>query len=178
MPDSTQKPVTQNMSGAGARRRVPATAAGRELTDGFELLVKEHRRLSGLLERALVADAAAKRQEQWVIIRRQLLSHERAEALELYAALDGYSAARDMVEQHAREEGTIESAVNQVDAADPASEAWLERLRDVLACVQEHVLREENEYFPRARQLLGDEAAHSLHERLVSAQRDVVHTLL
>jgi hemerythrin superfamily protein len=178
MPDSMQKPASQNTVGPNATRQAPATSSGREQTDGFELLVNEHRKLSALLERALLADATGKRQEQWLLIRRQLLSHERAEALELYTALDGYTAARDMVEEHGREEGKLESAVNQVDAADAASEAWLERLRELLACVEAHVRLEENEYFPRARQLLGEEAAQDLHERLVSAQRGVVHTLL
>lgn len=177
MADSIQRPASENALDPGAARIVPSTTSGRGLTDGLDLLVNEHQTLRGLLERALLTNAA-ERQERWVIIRRQLLSHERAEALELYTALEGYSAARDIVEQHGREEGWLESAVNHVDAADPASEEWLERFREVMACFEAHVLREESEYFPRARQLLGAEATQGLHERLVSAQRAIVHTLL
>ncbi len=175
MPNSMQNPAGHDAPVPGEARRVPAP--GRDLTDGFDLLVNEHRTAWALLERALHTDVPAKRREQWLLIRRQLLSHERAEALELYSALDGYAAARDIVEQHGRDEAQLESAVSQVDATDTASAAWRERVREVMACVEAHVLREENEYFPRARQLLGEEAVAELHERLVSAQREVVHTL-
>lgn len=175
MANSMQDPASQRA--LGAPRHAAAPTSGPEPMDGFELLVNEHRKAWSLLERALHTDDAAKRQEQWRLIRRLLLSHERAEALELYSALDGYAAARDIVEQHRRDEGLLESAASEVDATDPASDAWLERLRALMTLVEAHVLQEENAYFPRARQLLGEETTRELHERLVSAQRGVVHTL-
>src|SRR5687767_12896594 len=65
----------------------------------FELLVNEHQRATELLRR-VTTESTEERRTSWPLVRRQLLSHDRAEALEVYSALDGYDAARDILVQH------------------------------------------------------------------------------
>jgi len=155
-----------------------ATPTGQgPLVGVFETLVKEHQKAAELMGR-LVHQSAASRQQAWPIVRRQLLSHDRAEELEIYAALEGYDGARDILEHHKLEAGELEGALNELDAIDYDSDQWLSKLSDIVALFDDHVRDEETEYFPRMQQLLGEDKARELHERFVSAQREVIHTLV
>jgi hypothetical protein len=148
-----------------------------KLSGVFELLVNEHRTASELLQRVSTESGEARR-ASWPALRRQLLSHERAETLEVYAALEGQEEARDILAQHAAQAGELESVLGELDGVDYDSEEWYEKLRDVVALLEDHVRDEETEFFPRAQELLGEAASLELRERFVSAQREVVHTLL
>jgi hemerythrin superfamily protein len=143
----------------------------------FETLVKEHHKAAELMAR-LAQQSAASRQQAWPIVRRQLLSHDRAEELEIYAALEGYDGARDILEHHKLEAGELEGALNELDAIDYESDQWMAKLQDIVALFNDHVRDEETEYFPRMQQLLGEDKSRDLHERFLSAQREVIHTLV
>jgi hypothetical protein len=154
----------------------PLADSAVELTGVFALLVNEHRKASELLQRT-ATETAQERRTSWPLVRRQLLSHERAETLEVYSALEGHEAARDIIEQHSARAGELESVIGELDDIDYDSEHWDAKLRDVIARVEDHVREEETEFFPRAQELLGEAGSLELRERFVSAQREVIHTL-
>ena len=154
-----------------------SATAGRPLSGVFETLVEQHRQMLELLRHAGAVQDAARRQERWAEARRRILSHERAEATCVYAALEGHDTAGTLLAQHSLQAGELESAIEEVDATEAESERWLERLRDVMALVDDHVRDEETDFFHRAQRLLGENAARELDERFASAQRDVLHAL-
>jgi hemerythrin superfamily protein len=145
-------------------------------TGVFVMLIEQHRQVAELLIQAGSSDSSTKRSERWAEARRRLLAHERAEALEVYAALAGNSAARQTLEQHSQQATELDSGVFELDALDPASDTWIERLRDVIAMLEDHVRDEESDFFPRVQNLLR-ESADDLDERYRSTYRDVLHTL-
>jgi hemerythrin superfamily protein len=145
-------------------------------TGVFVTLIEQHRQVAELLIQAGSSDSASKRAERWAEARRRLLAHERAEALEVYAALEGRSAADKTLEQHSQQAREIESAVFEMDTLDAESDAWIERLRDVIALLDDHVRDEESDFFPRVQNLLRESAA-DLDERYSSTYRDMLHTL-
>jgi len=145
-------------------------------TGVFVTLIEQHRQIAELLIQAGSIDSGPKRAERWAEARRRMLAHERAEALEVYATLEGNSVARDTLEQHGQQASELESAVFELDALDPESDTWIDRLRDVIAMVEDHVRDEESDFFPRLQGLLRD-SADDLDERYQSAYRDVLHTV-
>lgn len=154
-----------------------ASSPARAPTGVFEMLIEQHRQVLELLRLAGSADAGAKRKERWAEARRRLLSHERAEAQAVYATLEGYAAAQTLLDQHTQQASELETAIQEVDAADTDSDDWIERLRDVVALVDDHVRDEESDFFPRAERLLGVNTSRDLEERYASIQRDILHTL-
>jgi hypothetical protein len=171
MQESRVNTVPRHTGQPGAPVRSPV-----KLTGVFELLINEHRRASLLLQRALT-ETSQERRTSWPPVRRQLLSHERAETLEVYSALEGHDAARDILAQHATQGGELESVIGELDNIDYESADWSDKLRDVIALVEDHFRDEETEFFPRAQELLGEATSVELRDRFVSAQREVVHTL-
>jgi len=172
IPSRIQNDKQRNTGQPGSQR-----APARALVGVFETLVNEHRKAAELMQR-IAHQSAESRREAWPILRRQLLSHDRAEELEVYAALEGYDGARDILEHHKFDAAELEGSINELDAIDYASEQWVAKLRDIVTSFEDHVRDEENDYFPRMQQLLGDDKARDLHERFVSAQREVIHTLI
>ena len=156
----------------------PLSTYSQSLTGVFRLLAEQHRQVARLLQRAERCADAAERQTLWIEIRRQLLSHERGEVLELYPALEGYDAARDIIAQHTRQAEELESVINEVEEVDYTSDVWTARVQDVVALFEEHVEEEEADFFPRAQDILGEQTSAELEERFIGAQRQVLNTLL
>jgi hemerythrin superfamily protein len=158
---------------------VPSTEAHgfRGATGVFQKLQAQHEQLAALFERAKSENEPARRGELWTEIRRQLLSHERAEELEIYAALEGYDAARDLLDEHSRDVRELEFVISDLELVDFASNEWVAHLLEVAALFEEHVREEEESFFPVAQELLGEQAAHGLEEGFASVQREIIDTL-
>jgi chemotaxis regulatin CheY-phosphate phosphatase CheZ len=154
-----------------------ASTSARPPIGVFETLAQQHRQILELLRLAGAVEDSRKRKERWADARRRLLSHERAEAQAVYATLEAYPAAQTLLDQHTQQASELETAIQEVDASDTDSDEWIERLRDVLALVDDHVRDEESDFFPRAERLLGANTSRELEARYVSMQRDILHSL-
>ena len=71
----------------------------------------------------------------------------------------------------------MESAINQLESTPVESDTWIERLRDVMALLDDHLRDEENEFFHRAQELLGENTARELEEPFMARQRELLHAL-
>ncbi len=166
-------PVSSNI-GIHTVQRASSTTA-RPLVGVFELLAAEHREALELLR--LAGTASSKRRQYWTDARRRLIAHERAEEQVVYAMLEGHDEAESMLEQHGDQAVELELAIAELDATDEGSSEWIERLRDVMAMVDDHVRDEETEFFQRAQEVLGENTARELEDPYINAQREVMQTL-
>lgn len=172
MPESSQNVSARHTPPAGARPSAVLPPTG-----VFRRLLEQHQQARERLEQLRDTDDPDLRQQMWTALRRQLLSHERAEVLEIYAALEGYDAARDIHEQHTKQANELESIINELAAIAYDSEEWKAKLLDIAALFEEHAREEELEFFPRAQEILGEELTAELEPRYVSAQREIVDSL-
>lgn len=168
-------PASSNI-GIHTVQRASSTTA-RPLVGVFEVLAAQHREALELLRLAGTAPASDKRRQYWTDARRRLISHERAEEQIVYALLEGHDEAESVLEQHGDQAVELELAIAELDASDDASAEWIERLRDVMAMIDDHVRDEETEFFQRAQEVLGENTARELEQPYMNAQRDVLHTL-
>jgi hemerythrin HHE cation binding domain-containing protein len=155
----------------------PSASSAVGLAGVFETLVDQHRQMAAELRAVSSMEASAERQRRWSELRRRLLSHERAETLEVYAALDGIEAARIVLQQHRLQVSELEGAIRELDAMDPNSERWDSQIRDVMALFDDHAEDEQSSFFPRAQQILGAKATRDLRERYLTMQREVAHSV-
>jgi len=164
-----------NVTGRYIRPRStpPSASSSVGLAGVFETLVDQHRQMGEELRIISGMEASADRRRRWSELRQNLLSHDRAETLEVYAALDGIDAARLMLQQHRLQVGELETAIRELDAMDPSAERWDAQIRDVLALFIDHTQDEETSFFPRAQQILGAKTTRDLRERYLTMQREV-----
>jgi hypothetical protein len=167
---------TSDVIGIHTVQTAPSTTA-RPLAGVFETLAEQHRQALQLLLGAGTPQPATKRRESWNAARRWLLSHERAEMDTVFSALEGYAQADLLLKVHTQQAIELESAINQLESTDVESDTWIERLRDVLALVDDHLRDEENDLFQRAQELLGENTARELDGPFMARQRELLHAI-
>lgn len=141
---------------AGVRARV------RGLTGVFNLLAQQHREAAVLLKRAKQASEPEQRREHWLAVRRELICHERAELTTVYPALHEIDELAGIETSHANDAEQLEAAMSRIDTAGFATSRWPDLLEDLIQLVERHAELEEKEFFPRAQDALGKEAADAL----------------
>ena len=161
----------------GAGKVKAATARLKGLTGVFNHLAEEHTEASTLLKRAKSAHEPAKQQDIWLKLRKELLSHEKAEMSEVYSELERHNATRELVMRHNREAEQLERAIAQVDQADYGTEAWQARLSALEQLVKEHVHEEEHDFFPKAQDALDQETIRDLEQRFEQAKKAIMAKL-
>jgi hypothetical protein len=161
----------EKMTAKGAAKVAAVGARAKGLTGVFNKLAEQHKEAAVLLKRAEGTDDPAKRADLWTTIRRELLSHERAELATVYPALKNEAATRDIPQHHNEDVPELEAAIREVDRAGFDSPNWKPLIVRLRALVVEHAEEEEIEFFPRAEEALGKEATAELEGRFLDAKK-------
>ena len=159
--------------GMGKLKAAKARLSG--LVGVFKTLAEQHGEVTALLERAKTSDE--KFTQLWPTIRRELLSHEKAEMRELYPLLRANASTSALADQHDAEAREIEeliSAVDQAAIASPERRALFQRLIDR---VQKHAREEETQIFPKAQEAMGKDRAIRLEQSFLAAKDLIAKTL-
>ena len=131
----------------------------------FRHLAGEHAEVSTLMRRVAGSSAASERNELFTEIRKNLLAHARGEEQEFYPELRKFPEIEPLVTECLREHKRIEEYLDQLNGADKSSEAWKNRFEEMMTAVETHVEREENELFPKAKDLVDKGVAKDMEER-------------
>ncbi len=160
----------QNVVSKVAGKAAAAEAHFKGSRGVFTRLAEQHHAVATLLTRALHTEELRERNELWTEIRKELISHEQGELLELYPVLESFDATRELARRHAEHANELEDAIGELDAMGAGAPAWKAALERLIAIVKEHVTLEEQELFPRAQKALGDEAAKQLEPAFLRAK--------
>lgn len=136
----------------------------------FHHLAAEHAEVSSLLGRVTGADHNT-RERLFPEIRRQLLAHAHGEENEFYPELRRFPALTDTVETCLREHREIDAMLHELDHSEKSTAAWGNLFNRMLNAIETHVNREEQELFPKAKDLLTRERAEAMEARYESAQK-------
>lgn len=172
MPSKIENAMSKGM---GTLKTAQATLRG--LDGVFRTLAKQHGEVTALLKRAKATDDVGKRAELWEEIRAELLSHERAELLEVYPALEEHAETRSLARDHAEEAMALEHLIEQIDSLDEGEAEWQELLGELAEMVQRHAGEEETEIFPKAQATLGDVRTEELERPFLAAKERVMSEL-
>jgi hypothetical protein len=160
----------EKMAAKGAAKVAAVGARAKGLTGVFNKLAEQHEEAAVLLKRAESTEDPAKREDLWRTIRRELLSHERAELNTVYPALKLDAAVSDIPRHHNQEVPELEEAIGAVDSAGFASPNWKALVMRLRNLVEQHAKEEENEFFPRAEEALGKQASAELEGPFLAAK--------
>ncbi len=167
MPNSVE-----NIAAKTAGKAAGLRARARGLTGVFNLLAQQHEEAATLLKRAKQAREPEKRREHWLAVRNELICHERAELTTLYPMLHENEAlaASEIERMHAEDAEKLEAAISRVDTAGFETSRWPDLLEDLIQLVARHAEQEENDFFPRALQAIGKDAAAALERPFLAAR--------
>jgi hemerythrin superfamily protein len=146
---------------AGAGKQAMEALAG--YPGVFHHLAAEHAEVSILMMRiANSSEESSVRSELFPDLRRKLLAHAHAEEEEFYPQLRQLPELADLVERSLQEHKQIETQLDELEAGDKSSESWTKRFEETMHAVQRHVDLEEDQVFPKAKDLLIGEQADEM----------------
>ena len=166
MPNSVNKIMSEAM---GAMKDVKAGFKG--LSGVFMHLMEEHGKVGALIKRVAMSDDEAVKSKLYPIIRSELLAHETGELNVVYPALAEFPETSAIAAAHSRQASELEAAIIELDALSVGDAGWAPAFQRLADLVEEHVDREENDYFPKGQQVLGDERAEQLLPRYEAAKK-------
>jgi len=149
------------------------TAGFKGLRGVFLHLAEEHGEVWALMKHVSKTSDAQVRREHFPHIRTELLSHEKGELSEVYGVLANYEQLRATVLKHNDEAHALEKAIADVDAQDFASEEWGTCFQRLFTLVQAHVEEEENDFFPKAQQVIDEDESKQILARYEVAKKSV-----
>lgn len=140
----------------------------------FEILHRDHDKVAELFGKLenLFGTEEARREHLFQTLLRELDIHSRAEEKFFYSRLKGEEETRELVLESLDDHKDLKKALDDLDAMDKGTEEWAVRLKACRAIVQDHVAQEENELFPRARRLLGEDEAAAMAEDIESFKEE------
>jgi hemerythrin superfamily protein len=162
--------------GVGKTKAAAAAIAG--LRGIFKTLAEEHGEVTVLLKRAAVSSEPDTRGQLFPKIRKELLSHERAEMEVLYSALrDTGSEGQRLAEHHDREAGEMEALIEQLGVLPYANEEWAEKLEQLAQLVRHHAHEEEEELFPKAQAIFGERVTRVLDQKYAAKKKAIMTSM-
>jgi len=144
----------------GTLKAAKATVEG--MSGVFRHLEREHAEASTLLLRLELSTDPETRRELWKTVRKELLSHEQAEKVEVYPVLAADPLTRTMAAEHDRDADDLQTTIEELNALATDSDTWQPTLKRLIELVQEHVRDEEEEYFPIADRVFADRSDEML----------------
>ena len=136
--------------------------------DAIKLLKKDHRDVDALFKEvhALSDTASASRKKLFDAIAQALELHTRAEEEILYPAVKDAARrdkeAKQEVLKAYEEHDNVKGMIEKLRATDAKDETYKAKLQVLEELVKHHVKEEEREFFPSARDLLGDDVMEEL----------------
>ena len=137
----------------------------------FHHLAGEHGEVSAMMQRLAASsrDSQARR-EVFAEMCRNLLAHAHGEEEVFYPGLKAFPEVEPLVARCLEDHARVEQHIEQLAAMDPATAEW-EALFDTLkSAVEDHVAREEQELFPKAKDLLDAERAREMESQYESIE--------
>lgn len=150
--------------------------------DIYTCIKNDHRRVAKLMDDLMAINLPAVRQRLFDDIRTELTLHAEAEEATFYTAIVELtqSPAISVQMDHAEHEHNEMRRLMQVLADTPiSSEFWMEKFGELKHAVEQHVAKEENDIFTKARVLISPGDARQLGrdmEQLKAAMRDEMAT--
>ncbi len=132
--------------------------------DIYSYIRKDHRRISQLMEKVLVAESPGTRLDMFEEVKRELDLHTQAEQATFYSALGLAQRTRENIEDAEDDHAEIRDFILRLTGKSTQSEKWLELFGEFKHAVEHHVKLEEDRIFEKARKILNGEEAEALAE--------------
>jgi len=133
--------------------------------DPFELLKKDHEKVSELFKRIEASSGKAKI-EIFGQLKDELEVHTAIEEMIFYPALEKANETRDLTLEAYEEHKVVKDLLAELAVANKPSDEWDAKLKVLKENVEHHVDEEENELFDKASDVLTGDEAERLGDRM------------
>src|SRR5215213_10017329 len=147
---------------------------GERFMDAFELLKKDHEKVSGIFEKLepTTERGVKTREELFTQLKQELDVHARIEETILYPVLKEASETEEITLEAYEEHNVVKQLLAELDKLPKDDETWGAKLTVLKENVEHHVEEEEGEMFKSARKVLIQEQIEEIGARLEAAKQE------
>ncbi|MDT5063269.1 MAG: hypothetical protein QOH63_3728 [Acidobacteriota bacterium] len=147
--------------------------------DAFELLKKDHEKVSGIFEKLepTTERGVRTREELFTQLKQELDIHSQIEEQILYPVLKEAEETHDITLEAYEEHNVVKTLLAELEALPKDDETWEAKLTVLKENVEHHVEEEEGEMFKKARKVLSTEQIEALGARLEAAKKEQKKTM-
>ena len=140
--------------------------------NAFTLLKADHKKVAGILEKidATTERGVKTREELFTQLKTELDVHAQIEETIFYPAIENADETRDITLEAFEEHRLVKQLLGELEAMDKGDEQWTARFTVLKEQIEHHVEEEEDDMFPKAKKVLGEEEAEALGTRLEEAK--------
>lgn len=138
-----------------------------------QAIVLDHAIQRDLIEQLLATQGDSEdRRQLFKQLKQELSIHADAEERHFYVPLIEIDRTQDDARHGIAEHHEIEELVEQVEEAEFDSSSWLKHAKNLAEKVLHHLEEEEQDYFPKANEVLSDEQAKEMGDQYLNAMND------
>jgi iron-sulfur cluster repair protein YtfE (RIC family) len=132
--------------------------------DAITLLKTDHEKVAGIFEKLEETTERAEktREELFTKLKQELDLHAHIEESIFYPAIKQAEETRDITMEAFQEHHVVKVLLRELDAMPVTSETWTAKLKVLKENVEHHVEEEEDEMFPKTRNVLSREQLEEL----------------
>ncbi|HYO91731.1 MAG TPA: hemerythrin domain-containing protein [Pyrinomonadaceae bacterium] len=140
--------------------------------DAFELLKKDHEKVSGIFEKldATTERGVKTREELFARLKTELDIHSQIEEQLLYPILKEAKETHEITLEAVEEHHVVKQLLAELEELPKDDETWGAKLTVLKENVEHHVEEEEDEMFKDARKVLNSEQLEELGTRMQEAK--------
>ena len=140
--------------------------------DAFELLKKDHEKVSDIFEKldATTERGVKTREELFARLKTELDIHSQIEEQMLYPVLKEAKETHEITLEAIEEHGVVKQLLAELEELPKDEETWGAKLTVLKENVEHHVEEEEDEMFKDAREVLSSEQLEELGARMQEAK--------
>ena len=142
----------------------------RPVADPFLYLMQDHRQITQHIKLAEEATDHKEQTKHCEHITTLLTLHAQLEEATLYPTLEQRNETHDLTEEAYEEHSLTKDLLEQLGNVDAGTDEWKAKLTVLKENIEHHVLEEEGELFPKAKDILSDaeqkRLAHNMEQFL------------
>jgi hemerythrin superfamily protein len=139
--------------------------------DALELLKEDHQKVKQLFNEAEEAEGDSKKRKQlFDQIDTELEIHTYIEETVFYPAMEQHDELKEMVAEAREEHEEVKTLLEEMESLAADDEAFDSKLQLLIENVEHHAEEEEEEMFPKAREILDERALEQLGKELEAAK--------
>jgi hemerythrin superfamily protein len=166
---------TEHFTPSGTPKTAPRSTVGD--LGIFRRLQAEHAEVHKLMARLAEDENPDLRSKLFPKVKRELLAHGRAEQKEFYSVLKRYESTRALATETMSQHDDIEGLLEELDDAEMSAGSWSDLFEELMSTVEAHVDAEENDLFPKAKEVVSQEMAKDLEHRFARQKEVEVENL-
>ena len=135
------------------------------------LLMKDHKTVASLFEQVKATDKEERHLQLFEQIKTELETHTHIEETIFYPTIRQYDELKDLVLEGLEEHKQVKTLIREIGNLVDGSEKLDAKLKVMGENVEHHVEEEENEMFPKVRQVMNNRDLEELGEQLEAAKK-------